>query len=43
MRSDIDELIIVAEGMTQAVVRNTVSQDRMECIKNTEVWVRSRE
>lgn len=43
MRSDIDELIIVAEGMTQTVVRNTVSQDGMECIKNTEVWVRSRE
>lgn len=39
--SRIDELIIVAEGMTRAVVRNTVS--KMECVRNTEVGVRGRE
>lgn len=31
--SRIDELIIVAEGMTRAVVRHTVS--KMQCVRNT--------
>lgn len=39
--SDTDELILVAERVMQAMIRNMVS--KMECIKNTEVGVCGRE